>query len=210
ASEPVIIGVCIYTKSRSLKNVWTAKASALRILKMALKVPVRKRRCAISRKNSKLCFFGCNGYFSGSESPRIVSSLTLISTRCPFPRDSTSCPFTCTAAPVVIRFNKASSVFSKSTTACILLIDEPSLIAINWLFRKVLTQPFTITSLPNSSVFNNSFIRVCFIFIIVLLYSPFFLIKKETKNQGLVCFRYLYLSIPKQNGTRFAQTTFCF
>ena len=38
----------------------------------------------------------------------------------------------------------------------------------------------------------------------------FFLDKKGDKKSRLAWFRYLYLTIPKQNGTRFAQTTFCF
>ena len=34
--------------------------------------------------------------------------------------------------------------------------------------------------------------------------------KTKQKNQGLVCFRYLYLSIPKQNKLAVAQTNFVF
>src|SRR5690606_42005828 len=34
--------------------------------------------------------------------------------------------------------------------------------------------------------------------------------KTQQKNQGLVCFRCLYLSIPKQNKLAVAQTTFVF
>ena len=37
--------------------------------KIAEKVFVLGRKCAISRKNSNECFLGCKGYFSGSATP---------------------------------------------------------------------------------------------------------------------------------------------
>src|SRR5690606_10405514 len=52
--------------------------------------------------------------------------------------------------------------------------------AINWLLRNVLTQPLTMTSLPNSSDCNSSLIRVCSICstIINLLYTSNFRLTK--------------------------------
>ena len=47
------------------------------ILKIAPKVCVLKRKCAISLKNSKECFLGCKGYVSASQAPKIVISFTL-------------------------------------------------------------------------------------------------------------------------------------
>ncbi|MNY22300.1 hypothetical protein D3C86_1559000 [compost metagenome] len=134
-----------------------AKDKAWRTLKTALKVLVRKRRWAISLKNSRLCFLGCSGYFSASLSPSISIDVAFTSTLCPFPTDSTTIPFTAIAAPVVMRFNKASSVLLKSTTIWMFPMQEPSFIAINWLLRKVRTHPITVTSLLNSSVSSRLF-----------------------------------------------------
>ncbi len=61
ASEAVMIGVCTYRKPRSWKNLWIANDSAFRTRNTAPNVFERPRRCAISRKNSKLCPFFCSG-----------------------------------------------------------------------------------------------------------------------------------------------------
>ncbi len=64
-SDPVISGVCTYTKPRSRKNLWMAYAAALRTRKAAAKVLVRARRCGMVRRNSTLCRFFCSGYSGG-------------------------------------------------------------------------------------------------------------------------------------------------
>ena len=130
-----------------------------------LMVLVRERRWAISRRNSSECFFGCSGNFSASLSPRISSSFTFISTACPFPSEATNSPVAEMHAPVVIRFVMASSKVSRLTTTCIVWMVEPSLRAINWLLRKVRTQPCAFTIWPFGSVASNSFILIRFIIV---------------------------------------------
>ncbi|MCY1524035.1 hypothetical protein D9M68_589520 [compost metagenome] len=140
-----------------------AKAKAWRTLNTALKVLVRKRRWAISLKNSRLCFLGCNGYCSALLSPKMSMVEALRSTFCPFPKDSTNVPVTASAAPVVIRFKRFSGIRLKSTTTCRLPMHEPSFKAINWLLRNVRTQPITVTCRLNSIVSSKSFIFSLFI-----------------------------------------------
>ena len=80
-----------------------AKAIACRIRNTALKVFVRKRRCAFSRKNSNECFFGWIGYFSGSAFPSKSIDFAFSSTLCPLPADSTNSPVTAIAARLLYR-----------------------------------------------------------------------------------------------------------
>ncbi len=129
----------------------------MRTLKTAPNVLVLKRKWAISLKNSRLCFLGWSGNFSGSLSPNISILLAFISTVCPLPNDEINCPSTLIAAPVVIRLRIFSGVLLKSTTICTLLLQLPSFKAINWLLLNVLTQPFTKTVISVCFDFNNSF-----------------------------------------------------
>ena len=152
----------------------------------APKVFVRGRRCAISRKNSRLCFFGCSGYSSTGASPKTSKDCTLISTLWPFPWLSTSSPVTAKQAPVVMRLSWFSSSFSKSTTHCRLANADPSLRAMNLLLLKLRTHPLTVMTLPNvgsCKIFEMLILRV-----VCYKYAPSspFKIRFFRKNQHLL------------------------
>ena len=61
ASDAVMMGECSRMKPRSWKKSWIARAAALRTRSTAPSVLVRGRRCAMVRRNSKLCRFFCSG-----------------------------------------------------------------------------------------------------------------------------------------------------
>ena len=131
-----------------------AKATAGRILKTAPNVFVLKRKCACSRKKSRLWRLGCMTVFwtsSGCASPKISMAVTCSSIAWPAPWEATSVPVKANAEAVVMRFNKDSSHFSKSITACKLAIQEPSLSCTKRLERKALTHPLTTISWPCSA-----------------------------------------------------------
>ena len=135
-------------------------------------VLVLKRKCAFSLKNSKECFLGCKGYFSASLSPKTSIAVAFTSTVCPLPWLSTTTPFTFKEAPVVMRFNIASSNSPKLATTCTLLLVLPSFNAMNWLFRKVRTHPMTTTSAPTADCasvpLNNCLILTLWLNILVI------------------------------------------
>ena len=118
---------------------------------MAPNVFVLGLKCPISRKNSKLCFFGCNGNFSGSASPNTVTDSTCTSLLCPAPCDSTNLPVIEREAPVVIFDISDSSDVCASNTAWIFRKVDPSLMAIKTTFLLSLlvrTHPIRVTCVP--------------------------------------------------------------
>ena len=126
-----------------------AKATECRILKTAPNVFVLKRKCACSRKKSRLWRLGCMTVFwtsSGCASPKISMAVTCSSTSWPAPCEATRVPVKESAEAVVIRFNNASSHCSKSITACKLAMQEPSLSCTKRFERKALTHPLTTIS----------------------------------------------------------------
>ena len=129
----------------------------------APKVLVRDRKCEISRRNSSECRFGWSGNFSASQSPRISKVATFNSTAWPFACEGISSPTRERHAPVVIRFSVSSGNEFNVITACRLPRQDPSLMAMNWLFRKVRTQPWTSAGCPVIFVERRSLILERFI-----------------------------------------------
>ena len=137
-----------------------AKANECLTRKIAPKVLVLKRRWAISLKNSRLCFLGCNGNFSASLSPNISMVAAFNSTFWPLPKDAITSPVTLMQAPVVKRFKIVSSNSPSEATTCRLLLVLPSFSAINWLLRKVRTHPITVASKFTLSPANSVLIFI--------------------------------------------------
>ena len=95
-----------------MKKLWIANETSDLILYSELKDLVLTLRWAFSLKNSNECFFGRNGNFSGSLSPKTLILFAINSTLCPWPWLFTISPSTSKQAPVLIFDNFDSSSFS--------------------------------------------------------------------------------------------------
>ena len=152
ASALVIIGVCKLMNPFLLKNLWIANVKECLILNTDENVLVLNRKCAFSLKNSKLCFFGCNGYLSASALPRINILLARTSTACLLPYEVFNNPLTDKQDPVVICFITSSLIDSLSQTTCRFSIVDPSLREIKKTFLlPLLSVSYTHLTLPTRS-----------------------------------------------------------
>ena len=121
----------------------------------APKVLVRKRRWAMSRRNSNECFLGCSGYSSGLAGPNRPISFTESSTAWPLPIEATRTPLAHNEAPACMRASFSSGMTFRSMTSCRLLMVEPSLRAMKATFllpRLLRTQPITVISLSEACI----------------------------------------------------------